>query len=333
MRAAILTTDQESDNHLLWRLDLCAQCKSWPAIRSEPKSLFGRVEHGSFSSLARAWKVKPSSISRQVSQLEEELGVRLLARTTRQLHLTEAGTLLYERAKAALDDLDDAFRSAAEFSSAPRGRLRLSAPVAFGRRFIAPIIKPFLDRYEHLQLEVAFLDRFVDLVGEGYDAAVRAGHVRDEGVVARRLAPNNRVLVASPDYLQRRSVPAEPNDLVQHDALVFQYVDATNELRFRRAGQISRVTVNAKVSSNNGDLLVQTAVDGVGVGLLPYWLAADALTSGALVSVLSDYEVTATDFDADLHLIYPSRRFVPAKVRVLLAFLEEHLNPPPWLRK
>lgn len=303
-------------------------------LRGDPRRLevFVRaVELGSFSALARAWQVKPSSVSRQVGHLEEALGVRLLARTTRQLRLTDAGAQLYERARVALDDLDEAMRSAAEYAATPRGHLRLSTPVAFGRRYVAPLIAPFLGRFPNLQLEVAFHDRFVDLVGEGYDVALRAGHIRDEGLVARRLAPNDRVVVASRDYLRRRGRPETPDAIADHDALVFQYVDATDVWRFRRNGEVSEVRVRGRLASNNGDLLLRAAVDGAGVALVPRWLAAEALAAHHVEAVLTDFEVTATDFDSHLHVLYPSRRFLPANVRVLLAYLYEQFAPPPWM--
>jgi DNA-binding transcriptional LysR family regulator len=302
-------------------------------LSSDPRrvEVFVRaVELGSFSALARAWRVKPSSISRQVSALEEELGVRLMERTTRKLHLTEAGTLLYERARAALEDLDDAFRSASEYTLAPRGRIRLSTPVAFGRRYVAPLVKPFLHQYPQVELEVSFHDRFVDLVGEGYDAAIRAGHVRDEGLVARRLASNRRVLCASPAYLRAAGRPTRPADLAEHQALLFRYVDATDQWSFRRNGEVERVRVQGRLGSNNGDLLMQAACDGLGIVLVPEWLAAEALASRRVRPVLPSYEVTATDFDSDLHLLFPSRRLLATKVRCLIDYMEAAFDPAPW---
>ncbi|MGF1510655.1 MAG: LysR family transcriptional regulator [Myxococcota bacterium] len=293
------------------------------------------VELGSFSELARAWGVKPSSVSRQVGSLEDELGVRLLQRTTRKLHLTEAGTLLYERAKAALEDLEEAFRSASEFNPAPRGELRISAPVAFGRRYIAPLVKGFMVEYPEIALQVFFHDRFVDLVGEGYDAVVRAGHVRDEGLVARRLARNFRILCASPVYLETHGEPRVPQDLKAHEALRFRYVDATDEWRFRKCGTrtaTEAVRVHGRLASNNGDLLLQAAVDGLGIALVPEWLAVDELRAGRVRRLLSEFEVTATDFDSELHLLFPSRRHLPAKMRALIGYLETAFRSPPWER-
>ena len=305
-------------------------------LSSDPKrvEVFVRaVEYGSFSALARAWRVKPSSVSRQIATLEEELGVALLSRTTRKLSLTEAGAVLFERARVLLEDLDDAYRAAAEFTDMPQGRLRLSTPVAFGRRYVAPLLESFLTAHPGLALEVTMLDRYVDLVGEGFDAAIRAGHVRDDGLVARRLAPNDRILCASPDYLARHGTPTDPEALGAHQALVFRYVDATDIWRLRKDGVIQSVTVQGRVASNNGDLLLEAVRQGLGIALLPEWLAADAIAAGHAVQVLTAYEATATDFDAHLHLLFPSRRLLPAKVRALVRFLEDAFSPPPWQAK
>ncbi len=304
-----------------------------PRLSMDPKrvEVFVRsVELGSFSALARAWRVKPSSVSRQVAALEDELGVALLSRTTRKLSLTEAGAVLFERARIILDDLDDAGRTAAEYTSTAQGKLRLSAPVALGRRYVAPLIGPFLAAHPGLDLEIDLHDRYVDLVGEGYDAAIRAGHVRDDGLVAKKLARNDRILCASPDYLKRQGAPRTPEALEAHDAVVFRYVDATDVWRLRRGDQVRAVRVRSRVASNNGDLLMEATVQGLGVALVPAWLAAEALETGRVERVLTEYDVTATDFDAHLHLLFPSRRLLPAKVRVLVAFLESAFSPPPW---
>ena len=290
------------------------------------------VELGSFSALARAWRIKPSSVSRQIGALEQELGVRLLARTTRRITLTEAGIALFEGAKESLDQLDEACRAAAEFTSSPRGRIRLSTPVTFGRRYVGPLLADLLERYPGLELEIAFHDRFVDVVREGYDVAIRAGHVRDEGLVARTLADNERVLVASPEYLAREGEPKVPSDLRTHSCLVFRYVDATDAWRFRQGGVVETVVVTGPVASNNGDLLVDSAVAGLGVVLAPRWLVADVLAAAQVRRLLATYEVTATDFDSKVNLLYPSRRFLPGKVRVFCDFLVERFTPPPWER-
>lgn len=303
-------------------------------LSTDPKrvEVFVRaVELGSFSALARAWHVKPSSVSRQIGALEEELGVRLMARTTRKLNLTEAGHRLYERARVCLTDLEEALVEAAELTSQPRGVLRLSVPVAFGRRYVAPLVPEFVAAYPEVQLEVSLHDRFVDLVGEGYDAVIRAGHVRDEGLVARKLAPNDRLVCASPAYLKRKGRPRRPADLEKHDALIFRYVDASDIWRFRKRDRTEAVRVRGPVASNSGDLLLEAAVAGAGVALVPRWLAAADLAAGRVEALLTGWAATATDFDSHLHVLIPSRRHLPAKVRALVSFLERAFARPPWL--
>ena len=302
-------------------------------LSSDPRSIetFVRaVELGSFSALARAWNVKPSSISRRIGALEEELGVRLLARTTRKLSPTEAGQRLYERARACLNELDDALRAAAELTEVPRGRLRVSAPIAFGQRYLAPLLSAFYADHPEVELELGLHDRYVDLVGEGWDVAIRAGHVRDESLVARRLAPNDRVLVASPSYLDARGRPSTPRDLAEHAALRFRYVDSDDRWWFRRGEDAERVAVSGPVASNSGELLIAAAGAGLGITLVPRWLAFAALCEGRVEAVLPDWEVTATDFDSQLNLLYPSRRLLPAKVRTFVGFLTRAFDPPPW---
>lgn len=302
-------------------------------LSSDPRSVetFVRaVELGSFSALARAWNVKPSSISRRIAALEEELGVRLLARTTRKLSPTEAGQRLYERARASLNELDEALRAAAEMTEVPRGRLRASAPIAFGQRFLAPLLGAFHAAHPEVELELGLHDRYVDLVGEGWDIAIRAGHVRDEGLVARRLAPNDRVLVASPRYLDARGRPSSPQDLAEHAALRFRYVDSDDRWWFRSGDDTERVAVAGPIASNSGELLIAAAEAGLGITLVPRWLAFAALSAGRVEAVLPDWEVTATDFDSQLSLLYPSRRLLPAKVRTFVRFLTQAFDPPPW---
>ncbi len=291
------------------------------------------VEAGSFSEAARREGCTPSSVSRQMTALEEALGVRLLQRTTRQLSLTEAGSVLQQRAGNLFDELQDVYEATTQLSTTIRGTLRISTPPAFGMRYISPLIAEFLQKCPHLRLDLGLQDRFVDVIGEGFDLAIRSGHVLSSSLIAKRLASNERVLVASPEYLHQRGVPSQPEDLTEHDCLAFRYVDSTNEWRFRKAGQETTVPISGRLESNNGLLLLSAVENHLGIALLPLWMAADSLKSGSCQRILAEVEVTATDFDSAIYALYESRRHLPAKVQVFLNFLQSKFSPlPPWLR-
>jgi len=289
------------------------------------------IQGGSFSEAARREGLAPSSVSRQITALESLLDVRLLHRSTRQLTLTEAGAALYQRASALFEELDEAYDAATRFNTAIRGSLRVSVPPAFGLRWISPLIPEFLRAYPELKLDIALQDRFVDLVGEGFHVAIRAGHLNPSALIAKRLADNNRILCAGPGYLRRSGCPQTPAALADHNCLSFRYVDATAEWRFRKDGVEQTIAIDGSLESNNGNLLLEAVENDIGIALLPHWMAADSLRAQRCRRVLADYEVTATDFDSSIHALYESRQFLPAKVRAFLNFLEGKFSPaPPW---
>lgn len=283
------------------------------------------VREGSFSSVARNRHAAPSSISRQVSALEDQLGVRLLRRSTRKLQLTDAGAAFFERAESILGHLREACLEVSAQGNAVKGRLRITAPPTFGQRVLAPVVSAFQQRYPEVLVELNLQDRFIDVISEGYDVALRAGDPGVVGLIARKLVPNTRVLVASKSYLEKAGVPKVPQAVADHRCLLFRYVGASDVWHFRKEEAISSVRVFGHLESNCGEFIMQTVTLGQGIALLPLWVVADAIKKGDLVRLFPDYDVTPTDFDSHLIALYESRKYLPAKLKAFLEFLEESI--------
>jgi DNA-binding transcriptional LysR family regulator len=289
---------------------------------------FVRVaECGSFSKAAERLHSSKSVVSRQVGALEAELGARLLHRTTRALTLTEAGRSYFEQAARILTDLAEANASVGQLQAAPRGRLRVSAPMSFGFLHLAPAVPDFLDRYPDVEIELAMNDRYVDLVDEGFDMAVRIGKLEDSSLVARKLAPARRTVCAAPAYLQARGIPASPDDLKAHECLCYSNVGLSQEWRFVRPdGRPWPVEVRGRLHANNGDALRAAALRGFGLAVLPSFLVGHDFQSGALVSVLDAFMAQ----DSAVHAVYPHARHLSPKVRAFVDFLAERFSPDPY---
>lgn len=286
---------------------------------------------GGFASAARSVGRDASVISRRVSMLEQRLGVRLLERTTRRVAPTEAGRRFAERARVALTLLADAEREAVEAGSGPLGTLRLSLPEAFGRLWIAPILPEFLTVFPQVRIEAFYSDRFIDLVAEGVDLAIRIGHLPDSSLVARRLGGERRLVCAAPSYLLRRGHPAMPADLAAHDSLLFALFDSPREWHFVRGGERVRVHVSGPLLTDNVDSLVHAAIAGKGILMCSEWLVGRELADGRLVGVLPDWTVgTGSRGEVAIHLLRPAGRFIPGKTRAFADWIVAKLSPPPW---
>ena len=287
---------------------------------------FVRAADGrSFSQAARQMRLSKSVVSRQIAALEAALGARLLQRTTRTLTLTEAGRLYLERARRVLAEVEDAERSVGQLSDAPRGQLRVSAPMSFGFLHLAAAIPAFLARHPDVTIDMSLTDRFVDLVEEGFDVAVRIGRLRDSSLIARRLAPSRLVVCGSPDYLARRGVPRVPADLAAHECLhntniEGQWAFATPD------GGVQMVDVAGRLSANNGDALQAAAREGAGLVYLPSFIVGGDVQAGRLVSVLDEFTTTG----ATVNAVYPHARHLSPKVRVFVDFLAERFGPEPY---
>jgi DNA-binding transcriptional LysR family regulator len=289
---------------------------------------FARVaETGSFSEAARRLGTSKSLISRQVAALETELGVRLLHRTTRSLTLTEEGRGYHAEVVRILAEIQDANLSVSRMQAAPRGRLKVNAPMSFSFLHLAPMIPDFLRRYPEVDLDMTLNDRYVDLIEEGFDLAVRIGRLSDSSLVARKLAPMRPVICASPGYLRERGIPKNPDDLRKHLCLCNSTNALVDEWRLvDRNGRPVMAQIKGRLRANNGDTLRIAALQGLGLVNLPTFFVGGDLQAGTLVSVLSDYMPQ----DAGIYAVYPHSRHLLPKVRAFVDFLAERIGPRPY---
>ena len=281
------------------------------------------VDTGSFTRAAKQLGVPVSSVSRAVARLETEIGVRLLQRTTRKLSVTDAGQHFFERMQHVISEAEEATLAAAGFGSNPRGLVRISAPLRLGgdQRF-AEIIAKLVRRHPGLVIELGLSNRFVDLIGEGIDLAVRAGALPDSSLVARRLAGSSLGVFASPDYLARRGQPRRPAELVNHDCL--SYGGRAGKLPWRLAGPSGEQTivVSGPVICDDMFFLLDAALVGMGLALVPVEIVGSELSAGRLVRVLPRYSYPG----GGIYLVWPSQKLVPARVVAARELLIEELT-------
>jgi DNA-binding transcriptional LysR family regulator len=280
-------------------------------------------ETKSFTEAAARLGQSKSAMSRHISALEAELGARLFHRSTRTLALTEAGQSYYERMARILSDIAEADRAVTQLQAAPRGRLRVNAPMSFGFLHLAGILPDFMERYPEVSIDLVMNDRFVDLVDEGFDVALRIGGMADSSLIAKKLGPVRRVICASPDYLDKRGVPLTPDDLRAHDCLCNTNGPSPYEWSFIHPdGEAWAVDVRGGITANNGDALRVAALKGLGLTLLPTFIVGADLQAGNLVTVLDQYMVQKLS----MHAVYPTSRHLSPKVRAFVDFLFERFG-------
>ncbi len=285
------------------------------------------VRQGSFAAVARDRNIDPSSISRAIASLEKELGIRLFQRTTRKLSPTEAGQLYFNRIEPLVEEMQQAVAMATDVSHQPKGALRVTASVSFGLQCIVPLLPGLEAQYPHLHVELLLTDAVVDLLSDRIDLAIRLGPLADSTLMAQRLLRTRYAVCASPDYLSRHGSPQTPEAVSAHNCLRFSLAGYRSRWRFRDAsGAVSEVPVQGRTIISNAMGLRDCAIAGMGLALLPHWLIDDELAAGQLQRVLPDYAVTATHFETAAWLIYPSRRYVPMKVRAFIDYLKQHLS-------
>ena len=275
------------------------------------------IETQSFTQAANQQNISVAMASKLVSQLEEHLKTRLLQRTTRKIVPTEAGMLYYQRCQAILLDLSEADSSISNMATSLQGNLLISVPRDFGLLYISPNLSKFIELHPNLHVEIEFEDKRVDLVAEGYDLALRIGYMQDSSLVARKISSSPMHFVASPSYLEARGTPLTPDDLEYHQGLL--YKSSLNQVHWQstKANQIQRYKIQSKVVSNNGMALLEMAKAGLGISNAPDFFVKDALASGDLVEILSEYKQKPLD----IYVVYPNRRHLPAKVRAFIEFL------------
>lgn len=274
------------------------------------------VDAQSFTAAAERLGLSKQFISRRIMALEERLGARLLMRTTRRLSVTDTGRAYYERALKIIDEVNDAEQLVSSENSTPRGTLRVSAPMSFGTLHLGPAIVRFMALCPDVRIELDLSDRFVDIVGEGYDMAVRIGQLADSSLVARQIAPTQVLACASPDYLKRRGTPATPDDLKNHDCLPYGH-GRNVEWVFSDKGKPLHVPVKGRLRANNGELGCTAAVAGLGIVLLPNFIVGAALRSKQLVTILDAYAPPPLA----IYAVYPQHRQASLAVKAFVDFL------------
>lgn len=282
------------------------------------------VELGSFTAAAEALKLSKSMVSRQISELENELRVRLLNRTTRKLSLTEAGTVVFERAARIVAEAAEAERDANCIEGAVRGKLRINAPMTFGIRELGPVMPKFMARYPELTVDLMLNDRQVDLMEEGFDVSMRISTLADSSLIARQLAPVRRVVVGAPEYFETHGVPRHPRDLAEHQFVLYSLRARPELMEFRDpGGKPVQVEVKGSFLCNNADAMEGIIDAGQALCVAPMFLCVDKLRSGKYVSVLEEWETEALT----LHVIYPHTQHLSAKVRAFVDFAVEEFGP------
>ncbi len=278
------------------------------------------VDAGSFSAAAQQLGISKSAASKQVSRLEDGLGARLLNRTTRRLSLTETGRLVHRHCLAMLEEARQAREAASRTQSEPRGRLRLSAPMTFGTMYLGPILADFLVRFPELEVDLSLSDRFVDLVDEGFDVALRIGDLPDSSLISRQLAENKMFLVAAPAYLDRHGTPDNPADLKNHNFLRYSLADNPSALRIRTPDGVVTVEVHGDLVANNGQVMCEAAIAGLGISVVPDFMVGNAIRDGRLKMLLPGCQPARA---SAIHLVYPHRRHLEPKVRVFIDFIAD----------
>jgi DNA-binding transcriptional LysR family regulator len=283
------------------------------------------VETGSFTAASVRMGLSRAAASKYVTQLEEHLGGRLLNRTTRHVSTTESGRLYFERCRDILHHLEEADGMVSGLTAQPRGTLRISCPTFFASRHLLPLITEFHQLYPEVNIELMCAERIVDLVDEGYDLAIRITDTPDPELIARKLAHCRHTLAASPDYLANNPPLNSPEDLKQHACV--QYVHFSSDTwPFSREGKDHSVRITPSMKTNNPDVLLEAAIAGMGVTLVPTFLVSDAVRSGKLTTVLSDYHT----FEPFIYVVYASRHHLPAKTRVFVDYIKERIIDPPY---
>ena len=293
----------------------------------ERMAIFARVvEAKSFSRAARELGLSKSLISKQITELEKSLGARLLNRTTRALSLTDAGSVFCDYCVRIIEERDEARLAVSHLQSEPRGLLRVSSSVAFGRLHLAPALAEFLARYPELKIDMVTTDRLVDLAEERYDVVIRIAGEPASNVVARKIAPVNRRMCATPDYLARHGVPKCPADLGKHNCLTYTYLNPQGFWRLHGPEGSISIQVPGNLRLNDDDALAEAVLSGVGIALLPTFIVGKELQQGRLRSVMTEY----VPLERSIYAVYLPTHHVPAKVRSFIDYLLARFGPEPY---
>lgn len=286
------------------------------------------VETGSFSKAAREFNTTQPTVTKQVAATEARLKARLLNRNTRGVSLTETGALYYEKCKQLVRDAEEADNVVRLSQSQAQGLLRIGTSTAFGRRVIVPLALEFMARHPQVQVDLSFEDRYVDLVAQGIDVALRMGKLADSSLGARFLGMNPWVIVAAPAYLKKNGTPKKAQELAAHSALIYSSVVGADVWHLHTPrGEAITVPVSARLRSNNLSAVLAAARAGLGIALMPHYVAADSIAAGKVQPLLADHGLA----EQEIHAVFPSPKLVPGKVSSFVAFLQGRFDGKWWL--
>jgi DNA-binding transcriptional LysR family regulator len=294
---------------------------------SEMAAFVRVVDSKGFSAAAAGLGLTPSAVSKLVTRLETRLGVRLLQRTTRALHLTEEGEVFYAAAQRIVGEIETLEDQIAGHNGTPQGLLRVTTSLAFASHQLAPVLSEFLARHPLVQLDLLPTDRVIDMVEEGVDIAIRIGRLADTSFMARKIGEDKRLICAAPSYLARHGTPRRPEELARHNCIVSRERAHLNRWPFKIDGQVSEIEVGGRVAISEGEMQMQLALQGIGIARLTRLTLARAIRDGALVPLLDAF---SADEPVAIHAVYPHRRHLAAKVPAFVNFLIEKFTPPPW---
>jgi DNA-binding transcriptional LysR family regulator len=286
--------------------------------------VFVRTVHcGSLSAAARTMNLTPAAVSYRLTKLESRLGTRLLHRTTRRLVLTEDGSEYFLHAQHLIGEHEKVEAAISRRDETPQGTLKLTMPSSFGRQHIAPLMPKFLKRYPLLRLNLNLSDQILDIMDEGVDLSIRICELKDSDFIAQKLAKDHRVVCASPEYLECHGTPKKPSDLIDHNCLMLMQQPYWS---FNGPDGLERIKVTGNYECDNGEVIREAALSGLGLALKATWDIAGLIKTGRLKTVLDDYPIAS---DTSIWAVYPSRKNVPAKVTAFIGFLKEHFDSQP----
>jgi DNA-binding transcriptional LysR family regulator len=280
------------------------------------------VQTGSFSAAGRALSSSQATISKKVAALEDKIGVKLMARSSRELSLTQSGQAYYEHCINILQEIDEVEADIRAQVTTPKGLLRVAAPAPLARLLLAPLMGDFLCEYPDIEINLSIEERVIDLVADGIDIAVRAKKLEDSSLIARPLFNNPLMIVASPSYLEKHGTPIHPKDLKTHSCIVYNFNKSLNNWHFQDNGDWLSIPVKGVVRSNSGETNLELALAGLGITQLPIWMMDSYLKSGQLTQVLKHYPSDSIP----INLVYPHSRHIPLKVRCFVDFIQERLR-------
>lgn len=294
---------------------------------SEMAAFVRVVDSKGFSAASSSLGLTPSAVSKLVTRLETRLGVRLLQRTTRALHLTAEGEVFHATARRILAEIETLENQVSGQSSTPQGLLRVTTSLAFSTHQLTPVLPEFLARYPQVRLEVLPTDRVVDMVEEGMDVALRIGRLADTSFMARKIGEDRRLICAAPAYVAQHGAPRDPADLAGHNCILSRERASLNRWQFRVDGEIRTIEVTGRLAVDEGELQLQLAMQGLGIVRLTRLTVAHAVRIGALVPLLDAF---SADDPVPIHAVYPHRRHLAPRVTAFVNFLIEKFTPPPW---